>query len=118
MDEHAAARAAAGGEPLRRADAAGGDLPGADAKPGILLADEPVASLDPKNAQRIMDVLREISEQGISVMVNLHSVELVRAYCTRVIGVASGQLIFDDHPSRLTQDVLQRLYGDEVSQLH
>lgn len=40
-----------------------------------------------------MDVLREISEQGISVMVNLHSVELVRAYCTRVIGVASGQLI-------------------------
>ena len=77
--------------------------------PGILLADEPVASLDPKNTQRIMDVLREISEQGISVMVNLHSVELVRAYCTRVIGVASGQLIFDDHPSRLTQDVLQRL---------
>ncbi len=45
-----------------------------------------------------MDVLREISEQGISVMVNLHSVELVRAYCTRVIGVASGELIFDDHP--------------------
>ena len=86
--------------------------------PGILLADEPVASLDPKNTQRIMDVLREISEQGISVMVNLHSVELVKAYCTRVIGVASGQLIFDDHPSRLTQDVLQRLYGDEVSQLH
>ena len=86
--------------------------------PGILLADEPVASLDPKNTQRIMDVLREISEQGISVMVNLHSVELVKTYCTRVIGVASGQLIFDDHPSRLTQDVLQRLYGDEVSQLH
>ena len=86
--------------------------------PGILLADEPVASLDPKNTQRIMDVLREISEQGISVMVNLHSVELVKAYCTRVIGVASGQLIFDDHPSRLTQDVLQQLYGDEVSQLH
>ena len=69
-------------------------------------------------ASDIMDVLREISEQGISVMVNLHSVELVKAYCTRVIGVASGQLIFDDHPSRLTQDVLQRLYGDEVSQLH
>ncbi len=86
--------------------------------PGILLADEPVASLDPKNTQRIMDVLREISEQGISVMVNLHSVELVKTYCTRVIGVASGQLIFDDHPSRLTQDVLQQLYGDEVSQLH
>ncbi len=45
-----------------------------------------------------MDVLREISEQGISVMVNLHSVELVRAYCTRVIGVASGQLILTITP--------------------
>ena len=86
--------------------------------PGILLADEPVASLDPKNTQRIMNVLREISEQGISVMVNLHSVELVREYCTRVIGVAKGKIIFDDHPTRLNQDILHRLYGDEISQLH
>ncbi|WP_174508177.1 phosphonate ABC transporter ATP-binding protein [Klebsiella oxytoca] len=86
--------------------------------PGILLADEPVASLDPKNTQRIMNVLREISEQGISVMVNLHSVELVKEYCTRVIGVAKGNIIFDDHPSRLTQDILHQLYGDEISQLH
>ena len=86
--------------------------------PGILLADEPVASLDPKNTQRIMNVLREISGQGISVMVNLHSVELVKEYCTRVIGVAKGRIIFDDHPARLTQDVLHQLYGDEISQLH
>jgi phosphonate transport system ATP-binding protein len=86
--------------------------------PGILLADEPVASLDPKNTQRIMNVLREISEQGISVMVNLHSVELVKEYCTRVIGVAKGNIIFDDHPLLLTQDILHQLYGDEISQLH
>jgi len=86
--------------------------------PGILLADEPVASLDPKNTQRIMNVLREISGQGISVMVNLHSGELVKEYCTRVIGVAKGRIIFDDHPAQLTQDVLHRLYGDEISQLH
>ncbi|ARD59464.1 phosphonate ABC transporter ATP-binding protein [Kosakonia radicincitans DSM 16656] len=86
--------------------------------PSLLLADEPVASLDPKNTQRIMDVLREVSQQGISVMVNLHSVELVKEYCTRVIGVAQGCIIFDDHPSRLTQDVLHVLYGDEISQLH
>lgn len=55
---------------------------------------------------------------GISVMVNLHSVELVKEYCTRVIGVAKGRIIFDDHPAQLTQDVLHRLYGDEISQLH
>ncbi|VDZ58868.1 Phosphonate ABC transporter ATP-binding protein (TC 3.A.1.9.1) [Klebsiella aerogenes] len=65
-----------------------------------------------------MNVLREISDQGISVMVNLHSVELVKEYCTRVIGVAKGRIIFDDHPAQLTQDVLHRLYGDEISQLH
>lgn len=86
--------------------------------PSILLADEPVASLDPKNTQRIMRVLRDVSEQGISVMVNLHSVELVKEYCTRVIGVSQGRIVFDDHPSLLTQDVLHILYGDEISQLH
>lgn len=86
--------------------------------PSILLADEPVASLDPKNTQRIMSVLREVSEQGISVMVNLHSIELVKTYCTRVIGIAQGKIVFDDRPERLTPDVLHQLYGDEVSQLH
>lgn len=86
--------------------------------PSILLADEPVASLDPKNTQRIMRVLREVSEQGISVMVNLHSIELVKAYCTRAIGIAQGQIVFDGSPALLTQDVLHTLYGDEISQLH
>lgn len=86
--------------------------------PSILLADEPVASLDPKNTQRIMNVLREVSEQGISVMVNLHSIELVKNYCTRAIGIAQGQIVFDGHPDELNADVLQQLYGDEISQLH
>lgn len=86
--------------------------------PKILLADEPVASLDPKNTRRIMDVLRQISSQGISVMVNLHSVELVREYCTRVIGIARGRVVFDGHPEQLTDSILHILYGDEISQVH
>ncbi|CAK9885175.1 MAG: Phosphate-import ATP-binding protein PhnC [Candidatus Erwinia impunctatus] len=86
--------------------------------PSILLADEPVASLDPKNTQRIMEVLREICQQGISVMVNLHSVELVKTYCTRVIGIAGGRILFDGHPSQLTDELLHRLYGEEINQLH
>ncbi|SNY77457.1 phosphonate ABC transporter ATP-binding protein [Enterobacter sp. CC120223-11] len=86
--------------------------------PSVLLADEPVASLDPKNTQRIMNVLREVSEQGISVMVNLHSIELVKTYCTRVIGIAQGQIVFDGHPDDLSPDVLHHLYGDDISQLH
>lgn len=86
--------------------------------PKILLADEPVASLDPKNTRRIMDVLRQVSDNGISVMVNLHSVELVKAYCSRAIGIAHGQIVFDGHPSALTDDHLHVLYGDEISQLN
>lgn len=86
--------------------------------PKILLADEPVASLDPKNTRRIMEVLRQVSEQGISVMVNLHSIELVKSWCTRVIGIQRGEILFDGHPSRLTDSLLHQLYGDEINQLH
>ncbi|MNH31945.1 Phosphate-import ATP-binding protein PhnC [compost metagenome] len=86
--------------------------------PKILLADEPVASLDPKNTRRIMDALQKVSENDIAVMVNLHSVELVREYCTRVIGIAQGKIIFDGHPSQLNERVLQQLYGEEANQIH
>jgi phosphonate transport system ATP-binding protein len=86
--------------------------------PKILLADEPVASLDPKNTTRIMDVLRQVSDQGISVMVNLHSIELVKSYCTRVIGIQRGVVLFDGHPSALTDGLLHQLYGDEFNQIH
>ncbi|GAA3886892.1 phosphonate ABC transporter ATP-binding protein [Gibbsiella dentisursi] len=87
-------------------------------QPKILLADEPVASLDPKNTRRIMDVLSEVSQKGISVMVNLHSVELVKSHCTRVIGIAQGRIVFDGHPTQLDETLLQTLYGDEVNQLN
>jgi phosphonate transport system ATP-binding protein len=86
--------------------------------PKILLADEPVASLDPKNTRRIMDALQKVSENDIAVMVNLHSVELVREYCTRVIGIAQGKIIFDGHPSQLNERILQQLYGEEANQIH
>ncbi|MDW8847355.1 phosphonate ABC transporter ATP-binding protein [Erwinia sp. MMLR14_017] len=83
--------------------------------PKILLADEPVASLDPKNTRRIMDVLRQVSDNGISVMVNLHSVELVKEYCTRAIGIAKGRIVFDGDPSQLTEELLHTLYGEEMT---
>ncbi|SES81259.1 phosphonate ABC transporter ATP-binding protein [Thorsellia anophelis] len=84
--------------------------------PSLLLADEPVASLDPKNTHRIMQALGNVASNGIPVLVNLHSVELVQQYCTRVIGLAKGEIIFDGHPSDLTQEILNQLYGDEVSE--
>ncbi|MEI7065286.1 phosphonate ABC transporter ATP-binding protein [Dickeya chrysanthemi] len=86
--------------------------------PKILLADEPVASLDPKNTGRIMDVLRQVSDNGITVVVNLHSVELVKAYCTRAIGIAQGRIVFDGPPSALTDGLLRTLYGDDLQTVH
>lgn len=81
--------------------------------PKILLADEPVASLDPKNTVRIMDALQKVSQDGIAVMVNLHSIELVKTYCTRVIGVAQGRIVYDGTPAGLNEAVLFTLYGDD-----
>lgn len=84
--------------------------------PKILLADEPVASLDPKNTTRIMNTLQKISENGIAVVVNLHSVDLVKEYCTRVIGIAHGRIIFDGHPSMLNDTIIQDIYSDESTE--
>lgn len=86
--------------------------------PKILLADEPVASLDPKNTQRIMTALKKVSEDNIAVMVNLHSVELVKDFCTRVIGIAHGEIIYDGHPDLLTDTILHQLYGEENEAVH
>ncbi|EPE4836201.1 phosphonate ABC transporter ATP-binding protein [Yersinia enterocolitica] len=85
--------------------------------PKILLADEPVASLDPKNTTRIMNTLQKISEDDIAVVVNLHSVDLVKEYCTRVIGLAHGRIIFDGHPSMLNDTIIQDIYSDESTEL-
>jgi len=86
--------------------------------PKILLADEPVASLDPKNTLRIMTALKKVSEDNIAVMVNLHSVELVKDFCTRVIGIAHGEIIYDGHPDLLTDTILHQLYGEENEAVH
>ncbi|WP_145509410.1 phosphonate ABC transporter ATP-binding protein [Yersinia rochesterensis] len=85
--------------------------------PKILLADEPVASLDPKNTTRIMNTLQKISENDIAVVVNLHSVDLVKDYCTRVIGIAHGRVIFDGHPSMLNDTIIQDIYSDESPEI-
>ncbi|MBJ7554109.1 phosphonate ABC transporter ATP-binding protein [Marinomonas spartinae] len=83
--------------------------------PRILLADEPVASLDPKNTHRVMEALQEISAQNIAVMVNLHSIEQVKQYCSRVVGIASGEIIYNGSPDGLTEDIQQRIYANPAS---
>jgi phosphonate transport system ATP-binding protein len=84
--------------------------------PNILLADEPVASLDPKNSRAVMDALKFLNEQaGIMVLCNLHSLDLARKYCGRVIGMKAGRVVFDGTPEALTDDLIADLYGLEAN---
>ncbi len=82
--------------------------------PQLLLADEPVASLDPVNTEIVMQTLRDINaERGITVIVNLHSLDIARRYCRRVIGMAQGKIVFDGPVAALTDDAVARIYGSK-----
>jgi phosphonate transport system ATP-binding protein len=81
-------------------------------EPDIVLADEPTASLDPHNTRVVMDALQRINKHfGITVIVNLHSLELARAYCDRLVGMAAGKVVFDDVTAALSDSVARELYG-------
>lgn len=84
-------------------------------QPVLLLADEPIASLDPRSATMVMDALRRINQDdGITVLCNLHTLDTARQYCDRIIAMFHGEVVFDDIPSALTQDVVRRIYGVEA----
>ncbi|MCO6184638.1 phosphonate ABC transporter ATP-binding protein [Rhizobium sp. L1K21] len=81
-------------------------------QPKVLLADEPIASLDPLNAKIVMDALRDINErEGITVITNLHTLDTARTYCERIIGMANGRVVFDGTPAELTSEAVNRIYG-------
>ena len=81
-------------------------------EPELILADEPIASLDPHNTEVVMDSLRRINRDfGITVICNLHSLELARTYCDRLIGMAAGKVVFEGTPEQLTNSEARRLYG-------
>jgi len=80
--------------------------------PKIVLADEPIASLDPMNAQLVMDDLRRIhDEDGRTVIANLHTLDTARRYCDRVIGMRDGRIVFDGTPEQLTTGAARDIYG-------
>ena len=79
--------------------------------PRMILADEPIASLDPRNAQIVMDSLRDINAEGITVITNLHTLDTARAYCERIVGMSQGRVVFDGTPDELTTDVARAIYG-------
>ncbi|CUI75498.1 phosphonate ABC transporter ATP-binding protein [Cognatishimia activa] len=80
--------------------------------PQIILADEPIASLDPMNAQIVMEALRRIHEEdGRMVIANLHTLDTARRYCDRVIGMRDGRIVFDGTPDQLTTGAARDIYG-------
>ena len=80
--------------------------------PELILADEPIASLDPMNAQIVMEALRRIhDEDGRTVICNLHTLDTARRYCDRVIGMRDGKIVFDGTPDQLTTGAARDIYG-------
>ena len=82
--------------------------------PKVILADEPVAALDPVTAKQVMDDFLHINqEMGITVLINIHHVELALEYATRVIGIKEGQIIYDGPSNKVDDDVLSQIYGQK-----
>ncbi|MDQ0394665.1 phosphonate ABC transporter ATP-binding protein [Labrys monachus] len=87
-------------------------------EPSIILADEPIASLDPRNTKVVMDALLRINRHfGITVICNLHSLDLARSYCDRLVGMSAGRIVFDATPEALTASAARELYGLEAGEV-
>lgn len=81
----------------------------------IVLADEPVASLDPITSQTVMDDFKTLNEEfGRTILINLHSIDLARQYATRIIGMRAGQVVFDGKAEEATDAKLNEIYGAEI----
>ncbi|MFN8524472.1 MAG: phosphonate ABC transporter ATP-binding protein [Chloroflexota bacterium] len=84
-------------------------------EPKIMLADEPVASLDPATSHSVMKYLEEINQQdGITVLCNLHFLSLARRYATRVIALKAGTIVFDGKPLEIDEKRFREIYGEDA----
>lgn len=85
-------------------------------KPEIILADEPVAALDPITAKQVMDDFKKINKElNMSVLINIHHVDLALKYADRVIGIKAGEIVYDGPSAEVDSEVLKQIYGRELS---
>lgn len=83
--------------------------------PKILLADEPVASLDPATSHSVMQYLKKVNEElGVTVICNLHFLSLVRQYAHRVVALKAGKLIYDGKPLEINEEWFKTIYGEDA----
>lgn len=87
--------------------------------PEVLLADEPVASLDPATCHIVMDYLRKVNQElGITIICNLHFLSLVRQYATRVIALKGGELVYEGDPKNIDEAWFEKIYGEGAKEVH
>ena len=87
--------------------------------PKVLLADEPVASLDPATCHIVMDYLKKVNQElGITIVCNLHFLSLVRQYATRVIALKGGELVYEGDPKNIDQAWFETIYGSGAKEVH
>ncbi|CAM4286167.1 phosphonate ABC transporter ATP-binding protein [Bordetella tumbae] len=84
----------------------------------IILADEPIASLDPESSRRVMDTLAHINRtRKVAVVVSLHQVDVALRYCPRVVALRHGRVVYDGPAAALTETMLHQLYGADAAEL-
>ncbi len=86
-------------------------------EPSIMLADEPVASLDPVLAHSIMQYLEQLRDEGITVICSLHFLDLVQRYADRAIALKDGNIVFDGSPSEIDEHRFKEIYGEEAQRI-
>jgi len=87
--------------------------------PEVLLADEPVASLDPATCHIVMDYLKKVNQElGITIIANLHFLSLVREYATRVVALKSGEIVYEGNPSDIDETWFEKIYGAGTKEVH
>lgn len=86
--------------------------------PQIILADEPVAALDPVTAKKVMDDFKKINkEMNITILVNIHHVELALEYADRIIGIRAGKIIYDGKSEEVTEEILNEIYKGKAGEV-
>ena len=84
-------------------------------RPTLIVADEPIASLDPSASTGVLDLLRGIARsEGVAVVCSLHQVHLARAYADRIVGLSRGRVVFDLPTARFDEAAFERLYGAQL----
>ena len=85
--------------------------------PKIILADEPIAALDQKSAKKVMEILKKINETyHVTIIGNFHHLEVAKKYCTRIIGLNKGKVVFDDESKYLTDKAIDKIYDNNLHQ--